>query len=86
MQTHWAREVHVPSLPAMGPALYGKDVKPEGYYINPLKPDGGLLGQLGVSRRRRLRFLELSSAVSGRAPTSRRRRRGGRRTVQGARS
>ena len=72
MQTHWAREVHVPSLPAMGPALYGKDVKPEGYYINPLKPDGGLLGQLGVSRRRRLRFLELSSAVSGRrhAPTS----------------
>lgn len=59
MQTHWAREVNVPSLPAIGPALYGKDLKPEGYYINPLKPSGGLLGQMGLTRR--LRFLEIGS-------------------------
>ena len=32
----WMRQSIVPSLPAVGPAFYGRDSKPENYYLNPL--------------------------------------------------
>jgi hypothetical protein len=32
----WMRQSRVPSLPAVGPAFYGRDMKPENYYLNPL--------------------------------------------------
>ena len=32
----WIRQSVTPSLPAMGPAYYARDMKPENYYLNPL--------------------------------------------------
>jgi hypothetical protein len=32
----WVKQVHTPSMPAIGPAFYGHQLKPTGYYPNPL--------------------------------------------------
>ena len=35
-EQEWMRQSRVPSLPAVGPAFYGRDSKPDNYYLNPL--------------------------------------------------
>ena len=59
LETNWMRQVQTPSIPAIGPAFYGHNLKPAGYYPNPLKKYiPNLVGSGKAS------FLEIDSSIA----------------------
>jgi hypothetical protein len=62
------RQSIVPSLPAVGPAFYGRDSKPENYYLNPLVKHSPFAAPI-------MSFLETSTSHLRQSPPYKKRQR-----------